>query len=238
MGKKVYKPVNSRRVWLIPAILFMLFAYTNASVTWQEMSVLTRSEDLEQQYNTNSEYKQRYILKYLPNWLETRSISGLPGWAYDIIEDALYNAQDGLHIAEAVILTKKYGLSEFYERLIVLYREAHTLHANDADNIRSAVVSAIDSFGGTIAEYAIPELLLNRPRFVINKEFSLLLSATARYCDTTLVPELEDIEQNVSGLADDIDEEVDPVFKNRYLEVLSLVRGVKQGLLSRGGGDD
>lgn len=238
MKKELHKPVNSGSVWLIPALFFLLFGYADASVTWREISVLTRSEDLEQSYNTGSEYKQRYILKYLPNWLELRSISGLPGWAYDIVEDALFNAHDGLHLTEAVILTKKFGLSGFYERLIVLYRVAHTLHANDADNIRSAVVSAIDSFGGSIAEYAIPELLLNRPRFVINKEFSLLLSATASYGDTTLIPELEDIEQNVSGLADDIDEEVDPVFKNKHLEVLNLVRSVKQGLLSRGGSDE
>ncbi len=238
MKKELYKPVNSGGICLIPALFFLLFAYTDASVTWQEMSVLTRSEDLEQSYNTSSEYKQRYILKYLPNWLETRSITSLPTWAYNVIEDALFNAQDGLHITEAVILTKKYGLSEFYDQLIELYREAHVFHANDADNIRSAVISAIDSFGGTIAEYAIPELLLNTRRFVINGEFYLLLSAVAEYGDTTLVPELENIEQNVSGLADGIDAEVDPVFKNKYLEVLSLVRSVKQGLLSRGGGDD
>ena len=235
MNNNAYR-VNRR--WHITALIFLMITLTDASVTWLEMNELTRSEGLVQLYNESSEYKQRYILKYLPNWLETRSVSGLPGWAYDIIEYALFNARNGLHITEAVILTEKYGLSEFYERLICLYKEAHNQHSADSDNIRSAVVSAIDSFGGTIAEYAIPELLLNSQRYVIDREFSLLLGAIAKHGDTTLVPELEDIERNVSGLADGVDEQVDPVFKNKYLAVLRLVQSVKQELVSRGGGDE
>jgi len=73
---------------------------------------------------------------------------------------------------------------------------------------------------------------------VIDREFSLLLGAIARHGDTTLVPELEDIERNVSGLADGVDEQVNPVFKNKYLAVLRLVQSVKQELVSRGGGDE
>src|SRR4030042_5505770 len=123
---------------MIPVML-SVSCLTYAGVTWEEMSVKTRGDQIEQLYNDGSEYKQRYVLKYLPLWFKTRGVAGLPAWVYSAVEDALYNGQDGLHIMEAVDLTRQYGLSEFYDRLITLYKQAHELHSPDADRQRGAV---------------------------------------------------------------------------------------------------
>ncbi len=226
--------LKKSRLWQVVLILLLISIRLYASATWEEMNTVTRDDSLEQKYYAGSEYTQRYMLKLMPLWLEERGM-GLPGWVEDAVEDALYHGKDGLYITEAIKLTQRYGLSEHYERLIELYRNAYTVHAVDADNIRSAVVNAVTSFSGSVAEYAVPELFFSSPHFYIDREYTLLLLAVAEYGDTTLVDELEDAEYNIQGRAENIDEQIDPVRKNEYLQVLALVRNVKETLLAKGG---
>ncbi len=220
-------------LWKGGTVLLFLIIQIHASATWEDMN--THGDTLEQVYYASNEYTQRYMMKLMPQWLEERGEGGLPGWVEDAIDETINNGEDGLHITEAIKLTQRYGLSEHYERMIELYREAYTLHAVDADNIRSAVVNAISSFGGSIAEYTVPELLISSPHYYIDTEYSLLLRAVAEYGDTSLVGELEDAEYNVRGRAENIDGEIDPDMKGRYLQVLGLIQGVKQELIAKGG---
>lgn len=237
MKKKMKKLLKIFLFWPSIVIILFMFIQTNAGVTWKEMGEITHSDQLEQSYNGSNEYKKRYILKYLPKWLEMRGVPE-PDWIFNAIEDALYNARDGLLIMEAVALTEKYGLSQFFESLIEIYQEAHNLNPADADKIRRAVVSALASFGGSEAEYAIPELLMTTPRYVADEEFSMLLLAVEQYGDTSLVEELENIEQNVNGRIASIDPEVDPMMHDKYVQVLSLVKSLKNELIRREGGDE
>jgi len=217
-------------------IIFPLFIIqAHAGATWEYMNSITRGDSLEQMYESSNEYTRRYMLKLMPLWLEQRGEISPPVWVEDAVADALNYGKDGLFITEAIKLTRLYGLSEHYERLIELYRSAYTVHAVEADNIRSAVINAVTSFGGSIAEYAVPELLMSGPHFYIAREYSLLMVAVAEYGDTTLVNEIEDAEFNISGLAENIDEQVDPVRKNQYLQVLALVRNVKETVAAKGG---
>lgn len=208
-----------------------------ASVS-SEMSAINTIESLEQLYNESNEYKQRYILKYLPGWINNRGISDLPTWVYNAIDNALWS-EDAMLIREAIILVGSYELEQYSERLIELYQETHKKHPADADRIRSSSVEALVKIGGSKAKTALHLFLKCAPRYYLDPEFSRLLGGLDIYGDSSCVGDLVLIENNLNEFISGINQEEDPHgFFERYSDVLKQVTKLKKDLESRGGGDE
>lgn len=205
-----------------------------ASVS-SEMYAINTIDSLEQYYNESNEYKQRYILKYLTGWLEAKEFECAPECILSMIEDGLY-ANDGLVIREAVILAGKYGISDYADRLVELYKNAEKMYSADGVHIKNAVIYAFQLIGGDSAKNAISQFLPHTPRYVLESEFSSLLKAVADFGDTLLIDELDSIEVYIKNKISTIDPNDDPGRSiYQYEAVLQLVYHAKEEIISRGG---
>ena len=209
----------------------------NASIS-SEMYAINAIDSLEQYYNESNEYSQRYILKYLPKWLNNKGVSSLPAWSYDAINNALMS-EDAMLIREAIILVGEYKLEQHSDLLVELYQESHSKHPADADRIRSSTIESLMKIGGSKAKANLPLLLKFTPRYYLDSEFSILLSDLSEYGDSSCVSDLVLIENNLFEIISGVNQKEDPHrFYERYSSLLEMVKKLKNVLASKGGGDE
>lgn len=240
--------MNEQYKWQIPTccipFLFLfivgLSSAPYASSISSQMYAIHISDSLQQLYDRSNEYTQRYILKYLPAWLDHQGVYGLPLWADHAITKALESG-NAMLIREAVILAGKYQLQHYRDRLTTLYKDAHKNYQADADRIRTAVVEALAQIGENTTNAALLSLLQHTPRFYLDPEFSALLRAVSMYGDSSCIGDLTAIENILDVIISGINPQDDPHrYYERYSNVHHQVQNLKNNIQSksRGGSDE
>ena len=213
--------------------LIMLFITANAGVQ-SEIDTIITENSLRLFYNSCDIYKKRYIVKDLPNWLDTRGISVIPVWVYNALDDAL-NSYRPMFIREAAIVAGKFGYNDFTRRMADVYLSAQRWFPADADRVRLGILESLLTIGGVDADTLIPELFLNAPRNLLSSEFGLLLIALDEYGDSSCVLGLKAIEDEIYGVLRNSG--YDPAgFGSKYKLLLGHVSDLRRKL--EGGEDD
>jgi len=222
-----------KSLFFLLCIIF-LQGYAASNVRAKMAGILT-SDSLHQAFLDSDPYQKRYILKYMPYWLEKRGVSYLPAWVDGAVNYSLY-ANDAMLIYEAVSFAGIFKMRGYSGRFMQLYDEAHRKHPADAIRIRNAVIDALDNIGGIEADTTIPQLLKYKPYYCLDDEFIKLVSAVGRHGDSTHAGDLKNIEDMLNDIIAGIDKDNDPGrYYERYSEVYKIVAEVRNALERKGG---
>lgn len=237
MERRVNTFVKMSIILLILAFLFIPLASVR-----DDMAGIPTVDSLESFYYENNDYVHRYVLKELPDWLNRRGLPpDMPDWGYDALEDALSSYRP-LLIREAVILTGRYSINEFTDRMAEIYKAAHRWFPADADIVRSEILRALLKIGGVSAETYIPDLFLNSERYLISNEFKVLLSALDQYGTSVCIEELQFIEKQIADIIADIsaDPLQDPSQRSykHFSDLAGYVTVTKDRLIEKEAGDE
>ncbi len=237
--KKKIKQLDWACCMCYVTILLSAHFFISQAGVREDMGCIPDSDSLKSFYENNNDYVRRYVLKDLTGWLKRRGLPpDMPDWVYDALDDA-FNSYRPLLIKEAAVLTGRYHLDEYADRLAEIYNNATKWFPADADIVRTAVLHALRKIGGVSAETYIPHLFLNSQSYMLSNEFEILLTALTQYGDSTCIEKLDKIEQRldkiIAGIPDDIEE--DPSRrKSKCLEIRGYVSATRDAIVEKGGG--
>lgn len=157
-----------------------LFLLSEASVR-KDIKDFTSINELRAYYeNNNSDlYKARYIIKYLPSFLEKHGISTCPDWVESVAENSLYSSYGPL-ILESIKLIGKYKLSGNADRLYELFLTASNDYANYSTVMRFAIVRSLSQINGDMEKLKLIQLFNSFPEGLIRfREFGMLATSVS-----------------------------------------------------------
>ncbi|MFC1476683.1 hypothetical protein ACFL5S_01825, partial [Fibrobacterota bacterium] len=124
-------------------------------------------------------YKVRYILKYLPDFLEKHGVSTCPDWVVTAAENSLYTTYAPL-ITESISLIGTFKLAGHTDRLHELFLVASRDYANFSTAMRFAIVRALSQINSDYEKIILVKLFNSFPEGLIElREFGFLAHEVA-----------------------------------------------------------
>ena len=160
--------------------IVILLAFSQASVR-VDIKDINSVNALQTYYEDNSSnlYNVRYIIKYLPDFLENLGISTCPGWVVSLAENSLYSTYAPL-ITESIRIIGKYELPGNTDKLYDLFTIASKDYANSSTEMRFAIVRTLSQIGEDYEKIKLVELFNSYPKELIGlREFRFLAEKVA-----------------------------------------------------------
>lgn len=168
------------KIFYLSLSIFLLFVFSEASVR-KDIENLNTVGQLKAYYESNSSdlYKVRYIVKYLPDFLEKYGVSTCPDWVASLAENSLYTSYAPL-ITESISLIGKFKLIGHTDRLYELFLVASSDYANFSTMMRFAIIRALSQINGDYEKLILVKLFNSFPEGLIElREFGLLAHEVA-----------------------------------------------------------